>query len=145
MSTTVSKILTYYLIQSYLLQNLLSLRHWCFPGKFMNFSEEATDVFYEKKFALFTVKLQTCNFIKKRLKHRCFPLNTAKILRTPILKNICWRLFLIFQNSSRTPATSCFCIDSFIKFRFIDRLLNTHRKILKKKSFEKYCSYDQVC
>ena len=26
--------------------------------------------------------LQTCNFIKKRLEHRCFPVNIAKFLRT---------------------------------------------------------------
>ena len=25
--------------------------------------------------------IQTCNFIKKRLKHRCFPVNTAKLLK----------------------------------------------------------------
>ena len=38
--------------------------------------------------------LQACNFIKKRLKHRCFPANTTKFLRTPILKNICERMLL---------------------------------------------------
>ena len=32
----------YYLIQSYLLKYNLHLRHSCFPGKFMNFSEAAT-------------------------------------------------------------------------------------------------------
>ena len=32
--------------------------------------------------------LQACNFIKKRLQHRCFPVNIAKFLRTPILMNI---------------------------------------------------------
>ena len=30
-----------------------------------------------KNFAMFTGKLQTCNFIKKRLQHRCFLLNIA--------------------------------------------------------------------
>ena len=35
-----------------------------------------------------------CNFIKKRLQHRCFPINIAKFLRTPILKNICECLLL---------------------------------------------------
>ena len=34
------------------------------------------------------------NFIKIRLQHRCFPVNFAKFLRTPILKNICERLLL---------------------------------------------------
>ena len=34
----------------------------------------------------FFIKLQAsiCNFIKKRLWHRCFPVNFAKFLRTPI-------------------------------------------------------------
>ena len=33
--------------------------------------------------------LKVCNFIKKRLQHRCFLVNIAKFLRTPIFKNIC--------------------------------------------------------
>ena len=60
-----------------------------------------------KNFATFTEKhlcwilfinknpgLQTCNFIKKRLQHRCFLDSTAKFFRTTILKNICERLLL---------------------------------------------------
>ena len=31
---------------------------------------------------------QACNFIKKSLQHRCFPVNIVKFLRTPILKFI---------------------------------------------------------
>ena len=33
-------------------------------------------------------ELEASNFIKKRLKHRNFLVNIAKILRAPILKNI---------------------------------------------------------
>ena len=33
------------------------------------------------------VPCQACNFIKKRLQHKCFPVNIAKFLRTPILWN----------------------------------------------------------
>ena len=46
--------------------------------------------------------LQACNFIKRRLQRRCFPVNIAKFLRTPILKNNCERLLLdnIFQRLS---------------------------------------------
>ena len=40
--------------------------------------------------------LKACNIIKKRLQHRCFPVKYAKFLRTPILKNICERLSLLF-------------------------------------------------
>ena len=34
------------------------------------------------------------HIIEKRLQHRCFPVNIAKFLRTPIFKNICKRLLL---------------------------------------------------
>ena len=57
MSTTVSKILTDINILSYSVVfiikiNLLRLRHWCFPGKFMNFSEAATGgVLWKKLFS----------------------------------------------------------------------------------------------
>ena len=37
--------------------------------------------------------LQSCNFIKERLQHRCFSVNIAKFLRIPILKEIYERLF----------------------------------------------------
>ena len=36
--------------------------------------------------------LQTSNFIKKIFQHMCFPVNIAKYLGVPILKNICERL-----------------------------------------------------
>ena len=39
--------------------------------------------------------LQTCNFIKKGLQHRYFPVNITKFLRTPFWKNICERLLLV--------------------------------------------------
>ena len=38
--------------------------------------------------------LLACNVIKKRLQHRCFIVNIAKSLRTPILKINCERLLL---------------------------------------------------
>ena len=73
---------------------------------------EPPEVLYEKavlkNFAKFTGKhlclshffnkvagLQACNFIEKRPQHSCFPVNVAKILRTPILKNICKLLLLV--------------------------------------------------
>ena len=42
-----------------------------------------------KNFAIFTAKLQACNFTKNRIQHRCFPLNIAKFFTTPISKKIC--------------------------------------------------------
>ena len=39
--------------------------------------------------SLHSNNLPACNFIKKRLQHRYFPLNNAKFLRTHILKTYC--------------------------------------------------------
>ena len=39
---------------------------------------------------------EAANFIKKRFWHRCFPVNFAKFLRTPVLQNIFGRLPLNF-------------------------------------------------
>ena len=53
-----------------------------------------------KNFAIFTGKhlcLSLFNkvfLIKKRLQHKCFPVNIVKFLRTPILKNIFIQLLL---------------------------------------------------
>ena len=70
-------------------------------GYAINFRHQRPEVFYKKSWSrkfkninrktpvlesLFNkvADLQICNFIKKRLKHRCFPVNTAKFLRTHI-------------------------------------------------------------
>ena len=47
--------------------------------------------------------LKACNFIEKRLQHKCFPVKFAKFLKTTILKNICERLLTIVKG--KTPHT----------------------------------------
>ena len=47
------------------------------------------EVFFNK-----VAGLQACDFVKKRLQHRCFPVKFTKFLRTPFLKYICQRLLL---------------------------------------------------
>ena len=44
--------------------------------------------------------LQSCNFLKKRLQHRCFPMNIAKFVRIPVMKNISRGLFERFPTST---------------------------------------------
>ena len=40
-------------------------------------------------------KYKACNFITKRLQHRCFPMNTAKLLGSPIFtKHLRWMLLI---------------------------------------------------
>ena len=49
--------------------------------------------------------LEACNFIKKRLQHRWFPVNFAKILRASILQNFCeW---LLLEIDKATSEASC--------------------------------------
>ena len=39
---------------------------------------------------------EACNFIKQWLQRKCFPVDFAKLLRTPILQNICkWQLLYL--------------------------------------------------
>ena len=40
--------------------------------------------------------LRPATLLKKRLRHRCFPVNFAKFLRTPLLQNTSRRLVLCF-------------------------------------------------
>ena len=85
---------------------------WVFSGS------SRPEMFCEKVFLEMSQNSQknTCaraafwkKFIKKRLWHRCFPVNFAKILRAPFLQNTSGRLLLHFE--------SCFvwkfkCFDS---------------------------------
>ena len=108
-----------------------------------------------KNFAVFT-GLQACNFIKKRLQHRCFSVNIAKFLRTSFFTDHLWRLLLkgekrnysrLFKRNNRHLKPKllfifCFCIccynycrHSFIDFRQSEEL-HSSRKIPKTKMLE---------
>ena len=80
---------------------------------YKTFQKQPREMFYKKvvltNFAKFTGKhlshsfffnkvagLSPATLFKKRLRHRCFPMNFAKFLRTPFLQNISGRLLLIF-------------------------------------------------
>ena len=54
--------------------------------------------------------LKPSNFIKKRLQHRCFPVNIVKFLKAPVFKNICERLPLIIRSSSSCKFISDKCL-----------------------------------
>ena len=93
-------------ITSHLNKNIIHLRssHRSFSVKkgvlrnFVKFTGKhlCQSLFFNKVAAL------ASNFIKKkRLWHRCFPVNFTKFLRTPFLQNICGRLLLTFQLNYR--------------------------------------------
>ena len=70
--------------------------------------------------------LKACNFIKKRIQHRCFPVKLMKFLITLILKNICKGLLLIIKLGFW---------DIFVKKYDFRELLS----FFEKKSFVKDC------
>ena len=49
---------------------------------------------YQSLFFNKVAGLRPATLVKKRLRRRCFPVNFAKFIRTPILKNICKQLLL---------------------------------------------------
>ena len=107
-----------------------------------DFQKQPLKVFYKKavlkNFAIFTVKhlrwsllFAGClqhNFIKKRLQHRCFPVNIAKYLRTPFLKKICERLLLDWSFPEGP-------LQDFFQKHHIDSLETTHTFILFNSFF----------
>ena len=65
------------------------------------------------KTPVWTLFLIKCS-IKKRLQHRFFPVNIAKFLKTPMLKNTCYWLLLyedakILEKSICFWVSECFC------------------------------------
>ena len=84
-----------------------------FPGKHLCWSP-------------FLIKLQVCNFIKKSLQHRYFPVKFVKFLRTPFLQNTSrgclWQEHAIGYGKSIEPwkllkknLFNSFCLEHFRK------------------------------
>ena len=65
--------------------------------------KQPLEVFFEKKVFLKVLQISQentyvgvfCNFLKKRPQNRCFHVKFAKLIGTPILKNI-WKRLLLF-------------------------------------------------
>ena len=62
---------------------------------------------------LISCRPEACNFIWKRLWHRCFPVNFTKFLRTPFLQNTSGRLILQSLIFYKVAAGAC----NFTKIR----------------------------
>ena len=111
----------------------ISIKLWeqCFSEKFQ---KQPPEVFYKKSIlrnlAIFTGKhllaslfhnvtgLQVCKFIKKRLQHRFFSVNTWDFLRTSIFENICKRLllkFMLLKSSTKQSINKLFALLIILK------------------------------
>ena len=75
----------------------------------------------------------TYNFIKKRLWHTCFPVNLAKLLKTPFLQNTSGLLLLTYAEKLITAYIK-FRIGSSAPSQMFDRVLKTSHIRLTKSS-----------
>ena len=63
--------------------------------------------------------------LKKRLRHRCFPVNFAKFLRTPFLQNTFGRL-LLNEDTFNLPACTYLCHSNLIDIIEVQSLLRLY-------------------
>ena len=107
------------------------LKVWSYWKRIWGREAATTGAFYSNLlFTIFTGKhlccsfsgLKVCHFIKKRLQHRCFPVNVAKYLGRPISKNIKERLLLQFGKFFYTTLLVLLCYKPLIKTLFITAL-----------------------
>ena len=71
------------------------------------------------------VGLRPATLLKKRLRHRCFPMNFAKLLRTPFY---------------RTPPADCFCLPYCVLHpAILTLILNTNKKKKNQYRFGASC------
>ena len=78
--------------------SLWNLQKQPFPGVFQNHSIQWKTPVLESLFNKVAC-LKAYNFIKKRLWHRCFPVNIAKLFRTAFFIEHLWWLLLDFLQS----------------------------------------------
>ena len=87
--------------------------------------------------------------VKKRPQQRCFPVNIAKCLKTPILKSICHRLlrgcFFVWNPSHHSPFSPVTLTVKTENTITNWLYLKAYRQISKKWCFKKYWSCDKVC
>ena len=80
--------------------------------------------------------LQDCNFTKKRLQHRCFPVNVVKFFWTPILKNIFRTAASVhFEIKRRIQHPAVKYLRCFCKKLLVRCLTVWNEYISEKKSF----------
>ena len=76
-------------------QNTKAVVQSCFVKKvFLEFSQNSQEKTCARVFFNKVAELKSAPLLKKRLWHRCFPVNFVKYLRTPFLTGHLWWLLL---------------------------------------------------
>ena len=86
---------------------------------------------------------KTCKFLKKRLQHRCFPVNIGKFLRTLILMKICeqplLQFLLLTVNISSQELVSALNSTGLLQSVFLRVLSGRLLSYLKKRKISRNC------
>ena len=72
--------------------------------------------------------LQSCDFVKKRLQHRCFPVNIMEFLRTSFFIEHLWWLLLNFLQNLLIISQQGFS-QKFLRSHFLVQLQPYHRLV----------------
>ena len=91
------------------LDRVRSSHRRCFvrKGIFRNFTKFTGKHLRQSLFFNKVVGTRPATLLKKRLWHRCFPVNFAKFLITPFLQNTSGRLLLILDQKSFLSSWDC--------------------------------------
>ena len=103
---------------------------FCKKGVFKNFAKFKGNHLYKIFFFNKVAGLRPANLVKKRQWHRCFPVNFAKILRTPVFIVHLWLLLLAHLVAARLWLLS---INSLSNLKTFKRRM---QKLIKKNWFE---------
>ena len=86
--------------------------------------------------------LEACNFVKKRLQYRCFPVDIAKFFGAPILKNTCQRLLLPIHFSGRVWSTYVHCMN--LSATHLSSLIYTGSVVYNQHFYGLYMTKDKI-
>ena len=79
-----------------------------------------------RRSGVFIVNFEACNFIKRRLQHRCFPMKFEKFSRTPFLQNSSGGYFCIWFTSCQ-GIYSTMTSSKYYHASQLDHFSNTHK------------------
>ena len=87
--------------------------------------------------------LKGCNFIEKRLQHRCFSVKFTKCLRAPIFNNICEQLLLKLSTNKKNFTLQKHSCQKYMKYIncFPELFFISKLKKIQLQSRKKFHSY----
>ena len=101
------------------------LEVFCINGFLRNFAKLTGKHLCQSLFFNKVAGLRPATLLKKRLWHRCFPVNFAKFLRIPFLTEYIWWLLL------KIVETACVCIVFFFHyFKYYDQNIFSRTTVL---------------